>query len=265
VSESHHRARRRFGQNFLHDPAVIERIARAVSPAPGDALVEIGPGLGALTRALLDAGADLDVIEIDRDLAARLARTFSGDAALRIHNTDALAFDFGALAARRGLLRLVGNLPYNISTPLLFRFIAHAESVRDMHLMLQKEVAERINAAPGGKTYGRLSVMVQFHCHVSPLFDVGAGAFSPAPRVRSAVVRLVPRREPPAPLRDRRCLERVVTLAFGQRRKTLRNSLKPCLTDSAIGDAGIDPGSRPETLTLGEFAALANALAARDV
>ena len=261
-ADPHHRARRRFGQNFLHDPAVIDRIARAVSPAPGDALVEIGPGTGALTRALFDAGADLDVIEIDRDLAAHLAQMFPGNAALRIHNVDALDFDYGALAAKRGPLRLIGNLPYNISTPLLFRFIASAGDVRDMHLMLQREVADRIHAPPGSKTYGRLSVMVQFHCRVTSLFGVGPGAFRPAPRIRSAVVRLEPRSEPPAPLTDAKCLERIVTLAFGQRRKTLRNALKTCLPESAIRGAGIDPGARAETLTLDQFAALANALAA---
>ncbi|HEY5701780.1 MAG TPA: 16S rRNA (adenine(1518)-N(6)/adenine(1519)-N(6))-dimethyltransferase RsmA [Gammaproteobacteria bacterium] len=263
MAESDHRARRRFGQNFLHDPAIIERIAMAVAPAPGDAVVEVGPGHGALTRALLDTGATLDVIEIDRDLAAELEATFAGNAALRIHNVDALRFDFGALAKARGPLRLVGNLPYNISTPLLFCFLAHSASVQDMHLMLQKEVADRINAGPGSKTYGRLSVMVQFRCQVERLFGVGPGAFTPAPKVHSSVLRLTPRAEPPSPLLDSGCLERVVTLAFGQRRKTLRNSLKPCLPASAIEAAGIDAGARPETLGLAEFASLANALASQ--
>jgi 16S rRNA (adenine1518-N6/adenine1519-N6)-dimethyltransferase len=259
-----HRARRRFGQHFLHETAIIDRIIVAVAPAAGGAVVEIGPGLGALTGPLLESAGELDVIEIDRDLAARLREVFPDEAALRIHNVDALKFDFKSLAERRGPLRVVGNLPYNISTPLLFRFIDQGPSIADMHLMLQKEVVDRIDAGPGSRDYGRLSVMVQFRCRVEALFTVGPGAFSPPPKVSSAVVRLSLRDIPPAEVADPAALSRIVSLAFGQRRKTLRNSLKACLPQARISAAGIDPGARAETLSLAQFAALANALADAD-
>jgi len=260
-ASSSHRARRRFGQHFLHETAIIDRIVMAVAPAAGGAVVEIGPGLGALTGPLLGSAGELDVVEIDRDLAARLREMFPDEAALRIHNVDALEFDFKSLAERRGPLRIVGNLPYNISTPLLFRLIDQGPSIADMHLMLQKEVVDRIDASPGGRDYGRLSVMVQFRCRVEALFTVGSGAFSPPPKVSSAVVRLCPRDAPPAEIADPAALARIVSLAFAQRRKTLRNSLRACLPQERISAAGIDPGTRPETLSLAQFAALANALA----
>lgn len=257
VNEPPHRARRRFGQHFLHQASVIERIVRVMAPGPGEAVVEIGPGLGALTGALLDAAGSLDVIELDRDLAARLKARFDA-AALRVHQCDALAFDFPALSRERGPLRVVGNLPYNISTPLLFHLLAAGGAVRDMHLMLQKEVVDRMVAGPGGRDYGRLSVMVQFRCRAETLFNVEPGAFTPPPKVRSSVVRLVPLAAPAVNVADPRRLERVVSLAFGQRRKTLRNSLKPLMSAGQIEAAGIDPGARPETLDLAGFAALAN-------
>jgi len=259
-----HRARRRFGQHFLHETAIIDRIIHAVAPTAGGAVVEIGPGLGALTGPLLESAGELDVVEIDHDLAACLRKMFPDEATLRIHNVDALEFDFKSLAERRGPLRIVGNLPYNISTPLLFHLIDQDPSIADMHLMLQKEVVDRIAAGPGSHDYGRLSVMVQFRCRVEALFTVGPGAFSPPPKVSSAVVRLSLWDIPPTEVADPAALSRVVSLAFGQRRKTLRNSLKVCLSQARISAAGIDPGARAETLSLAQFAALANALAEAD-
>ncbi len=257
MSEPPHRARRRFGQHFLHESAVIDRIVRAAALKPGDAVVEIGPGLGALTDALLEAAGRLDVVELDRDLAARLKARFDPEV-VRVHQIDALRFDFAGLSEERGPLRVVGNLPYNISTPILFHLVDAGSAIRDMHLMLQKEVVERMAATPGGRDYGRLSVMVQFRCQVDVLFFVGPGAFRPPPKVHSAVVRLIPLAAPPVPVSDVRNLKRVVSLAFGMRRKTLRNSLKSVLSAAQIEAAGVNPGARPETLDLAAFAALAN-------
>ncbi len=259
MSEPPHRARRRFGQHFLHERSVIDRIVRVVSPQPGEAVVEIGPGLGALTGELLKAAGRLDVIELDRDLAEKLRARFAADA-LRVHQMDALEFDFEALSRERGALRVVGNLPYNISTPILFRLVDAGSAIRDMHLMLQKEVVERIAAVPGGREYGRLSVMVQLRCRVEPLFSVGSGAFSPPPKVQSAVVRLEPLKSPAVPISYLGGFKRVLRLAFSMRRKTLRNSLKPVLSAADIEAAGVDPGARPETLDLAAFAALADRL-----
>ncbi len=252
-----HRARRRFGQHFLHQTAVIDRIVRAVAIKPGDAVVEIGPGLGALTDALLETAGSLDVVELDRDLAANLQARFD-PVTVRVHQADALKFDFEGLRRERGRLRVVGNLPYNISTPILFHLLDAGCAIRDMHLMLQKEVVERMAASPGGRDYGRLSVMVQFRCQVEVLFSVAPGAFRPPPKVHSTVVRLVPLDAPVVPVSDVRDLERVVSLAFGMRRKILRNSLKSVLSAAEIEAAGVDPGARAETLGLAAFAALAN-------
>lgn len=257
-----HRARKRFGQNFLHDPGVIQRIVAAIDPRPGQRLVEIGPGQGALTLPLLERAGSLDVIELDRDLIAPLQTLAAGRGELRVHNADALKFDFRSLARDGAPLRVVGNLPYNISTPLLFHLIAQADVIQDMHFMLQKEVVDRMAAAPGSGDYGRLSVMVQFYCEVTRLFTVGPGAFRPAPKVDSAVVRLIPRRSPVVDVHDPAVFAAVVNQAFSQRRKTLRNALKRMLSDEEIRAAGIDPGARPEELDLARFAALAN-LAAR--
>lgn len=255
----HHRARKRFGQNFLHDPGVIQRIVAAIDPRPGQRLVEIGPGQGALTVPLLDAAGSLDVVELDRDLIAPLHRLAAGHGELRNHHADALKFDFRALAREGNKpLRVVGNLPYNISTPLLFHLIDQADMIQDMHFMLQKEVVDRMAAPPGGGEYGRLSIMVQFHCEVTRLFTVGPGAFRPAPKVDSAVVRLVPRREPLVKVDDYAVFASLVNRAFSQRRKTLRNTLKGVLTAEEIQSLAIDPGLRPEQLGLAEFAALSN-------
>jgi 16S rRNA (adenine1518-N6/adenine1519-N6)-dimethyltransferase len=257
-----HRARKRFGQNFLHDPGVIQRIVAAVSPRPGERLVEIGPGQGALTLPLLDVAGTLDVIEIDRDLVEPLRARAAGRGELRIHQADALRFDYCALASDGAPLRLLGNLPYNISTPLLFHVLSQAPCIRDMHFMLQKEVVERMAATQGGRAYGRLSVMVQLRCRVERLFTIGPGAFRPAPKVDSSVVRLIPHRSPPVAVRDERLLEHIVAQAFTQRRKTLRNALRSVLEAQEIQHAGIDPTRRPEELTLEQFAALANRAAA---
>ncbi len=253
-----HRPRKRFGQNFLRDPEVGGRILRCLAPRPEDHVVEIGPGLGALTERLAESVQRLDVIEIDRDLAARLQDRYGrGAATVSVHEADALKFDLAALRGGQGPpMRLVGNLPYNISTPLLFRCFAFAECISDMHFMLQKEVVDRMCAGAGGKTYGRLSVMVKFYAEAQPLFDVPPSAFSPAPRVTSTVVRLSVRRTPPVDCSAHE-LNQLVTAAFSKRRKTVRNALRAILSESAIRGAGIDPSVRPERLGLDEFAALA--------
>lgn len=252
------RPKKRFGQHFLRDMRVVERIVAAFAPQPTDHVVEIGPGEGVLTRALVGRVARLDLVELDRDLAAQLAQTYADAPAITVHQADALKFDFRALAAPGGTLRLIGNLPYNISTPLLFHALAQAERVRDMLFMLQKEVVERLSAAPGGKDYGRLSVMVQWRCRVENLFTVPPGAFYPPPKVDSAVVRLTPHATPPVAVRNPATFARVVQAAFAQRRKTLRNSLKGVVSAEAMSALGIDPIRRAETLSLQEFAALAN-------
>jgi len=256
------RARRRFGQNFLHDPLVISRIVAAIRPQAGEALVEIGPGMGALTRPLLAAAGRLEVVEIDRDLAASLRSEFAGDARFALYEADALEFDFAAHSAGLGLpLRVVGNLPYNISTPLLFHLLGSAHAIRDMHFMLQKEVVDRIVAAPGSEAYGRLGVMLAPRVRAERVLEVGPGAFRPAPRVWSAVVRLEVVPQPPAwALLPQYAA--VVTAAFGQRRKTLRNALRTLLDEAAITAAGVDPGARAETLAPQAFGALAQAAAA---
>ena len=257
-----HRARKRFGQNFLHDPFVIDRILHAIDPHPGESLVEIGPGLGALTCPLLRAAGRLDAVEIDRDIIPHLRETCGGLGELHIHNLDILKCDFTALAAGRAL-RVVGNLPYNISTPLIFHLLKQLPVIRDMHFMLQKEVAERLAAAPATEHYGRLSIMVQLYCSVELLFIVGPGAFKPAPKVNSAVVRLIPHRELPAKINDQGRFSELVTRAFSQRRKTLRNALKGVLTAEEITTLGIDSSLRPENLSLADYAALSN-LAAKN-
>ncbi|MBS7664210.1 16S rRNA (adenine(1518)-N(6)/adenine(1519)-N(6))-dimethyltransferase RsmA [Pseudomonas lalucatii] len=256
-----HRARKRFGQNFLHDAGVIHRILRAIHPREGERLLEIGPGQGALTEGLLGSGAQLDVIELDRDLIPILNGKFAGEARFRLHQGDALKFDFHSLEPAPHSLRVVGNLPYNISTPLIFHLLDHAAQIRDMHFMLQKEVVQRLAAGPGGGDWGRLSIMVQYHCRVEHLFDVGPGAFNPPPKVDSAIVRLIPHETLPHPAKDHRLLERLVREAFNQRRKTLRNTLKALLPAAAIEAAGVDGSLRPEQLDLAAFVRLADQLA----
>ncbi len=258
-----HRARKRFGQNFLQDTQIIAQIVRAIRPGPDDAMVEIGPGLGAITAPLLEEVGHLDVVELDRDLIPRLEQRFVGKP-LTIHPADALKFDFAALAVERGAkLRVVGNLPYNISTPLIFHLLDARTSIRDMHFMLQKEVVERLAAAPGDSAYGRLGVMVQYFCYVEPLIEVPPESFHPAPKVDSAVVRLIPHARPPVEVADPERLSALVAQAFSQRRKTLRNTLKGWLDAATIEACDIDPGRRPETLSLAEYARLCAALPPR--
>jgi 16S rRNA (adenine1518-N6/adenine1519-N6)-dimethyltransferase len=251
--------KKRFGQHFLRDRQVLEHIVREFQPQAADVVVEIGPGEGVLTRALVGHVAALHAVELDRDLVARLQREFPAEA-LTLHAADALHFDFCQLAAPGQKLRLIGNLPYNISTPLLFHVFEHIECVGDMLFMLQKEVVDRLAAGPGGKDYGRLSVMVQSRCRVEKLFDVAPGAFAPPPKVDSAMVRLAPYATPPVEIRDFQTFARVVQSAFAQRRKMLRNNLKGLLTEPEMMGLGIDPQRRAETLTLAEFARLANAV-----
>ncbi|MDH4555310.1 16S rRNA (adenine(1518)-N(6)/adenine(1519)-N(6))-dimethyltransferase RsmA [Pseudomonas sp. BN417] len=257
-----HRARKRFGQNFLHDAGVIHRILRSIHARAGEHLLEIGPGQGALTEGLLASGAQLDVVELDLDLIPILQHKFGQLPNFRLTQGDALKFDFRQFGAEPRSLRVVGNLPYNISTPLIFHLLDHADLIRDMHFMLQKEVVERLAAEPGGGDWGRLSIMVQYHCRVEHLFNVGPGAFNPPPKVDSAIVRLAPHEVLPHPAKDVALLERVVREAFNQRRKTLRNTLKGLLDAAAIEAAGVDGSLRPEQLDLAAFVRLADQLAA---
>ena len=254
-----HIPRKRFGQNFLHDQQVINRIIACIAPRSDELLVEIGPGQAALTRPLLDSGAELHVIELDRDLVSKLQHKFSDHPNITIHACDALKANLPLITGNRPF-RLIGNLPYNISTPLIFHVLQWHELVKDMHFMLQKEVVDRMAALPGNRTYGRLSVMTQFRCQVTPLFDVLPESFSPAPKVRSSIVRLQPLKENPADPGSFENLKRVVSAAFSQRRKTLRNSLRDHLTADQILATGVDPGQRAEQLSLSQFAALARSL-----
>ncbi|MBF0255516.1 MAG: 16S rRNA (adenine(1518)-N(6)/adenine(1519)-N(6))-dimethyltransferase RsmA [Gammaproteobacteria bacterium] len=256
-----HQARKRFGQNFLQDQGVIGRIVRSINPQPGENLLEIGPGQAAITKPLLQACGRLQVVELDRDLIEPLRQSCVGLGELIIHNADALRFNFAPLGLEQPL-RLVGNLPYNISTPLLFHLLEQSARIADMHFMLQKEVVERMAAEPGGKDYGRLTVMLQARCRVTHLFDIGPGAFKPAPKVDSAFVRLQPHGEPLYPIADFAAFGRLVAAAFSQRRKTLRNGLKGLLDEGQIQAAGVDPQARAETLSVAAFARLSAQLLA---
>lgn len=262
-----HKARKRFGQNFLHDPGVIERIISSIAATEQQHLVEIGPGKGALTEHLVNTAGTLDVIELDRDLVPVLQAQFLAYENFRIHSADALKFDFRTLladlpTAASPKLRMVGNLPYNISTPLIFHLLDNVDIIEDMHFMLQKEVVDRLTAPPGNKTYGRLSILVQYLCHAQLLFIVPPGAFNPAPKVDSAIVQLTPRKnhEATGALHNATTedLSFIARAAFAQRRKTLRNNLKKIMTDEQISQCDIDPGRRAETLTISEFVALTN-------
>ncbi|RUO27912.1 16S rRNA (adenine(1518)-N(6)/adenine(1519)-N(6))-dimethyltransferase [Aliidiomarina sedimenti] len=260
-----HRARKRFGQNFLHDGGVIDSIVGAIHPQPGQALVEIGPGLAALTEPAADACGHLHVVELDRDLADRLeSHPFLKDK-LTVHRADALKFDFAALSKELGKpLRVFGNLPYNISTPLIFHLLQQLDVVEDMHFMLQKEVVDRMGAEPGSKAFGRLTVMIQQACEVTPVLDVPPGAFTPPPKVNSAVVRLRPLTTPRVEVKDRKLLNQVCLTGFNQRRKTIRNNFKELMTEADLESLGINPAARPETLSVDDFCRLANWLAERE-
>ena len=252
-----HIPRKRFGQNFLTDQNVLSEIIRVIAPAAGDTMVEIGPGQGAMTALLLAHLSQLHVVELDRDLVAMLQKKFSADQ-LIIHSGDALQFDFAALQPAQGKLRIVGNLPYNISSPLLFHLAQYAQQVEDQHFMLQKEVVQRMVAPPGGKDYGRLSVMLQWRYQMEMLFIVPPSAFDPPPKVDSAIVRMRPIASPLACEQVR--LEQVVTQAFSQRRKVIRNSLSGLFTEQQLVAAGIDPQARPETISLEQYVALTHLL-----
>lgn len=260
-------AKKHLGQNFLHEKGVIAKIVQAIDPQPGDEIVEIGPGQGALTFPLLQRHGALTAIEFDRDLHAPLQAAARAHGTLRLVEGDVLGVDFSALAAELapadGRIRLVGNLPYNLSSPILFHALDHAPAIRDMHFMLQKEVVERMAAGPGSKVYGRLSVMLQAYCAVTPLFTVPPGAFRPAPKVDSAVVRLVPKPAERIEVADRTLFAHVVRAAFGQRRKTLRNALQGVADAAAIEAAGLRPELRAEQVEVAGFVRLANLLAAR--
>ncbi|GIZ52975.1 16S rRNA (adenine(1518)-N(6)/adenine(1519)-N(6))-dimethyltransferase RsmA [Noviherbaspirillum aridicola] len=253
-----HIPRKRFGQNFLTDDGVLHDIIRAIDPRPDDSMVEIGPGLAAMTRLLLESVRRLHVVELDRDLVARLKKAFDPER-LVVHEGDALQFDFGSIpVAEGGKLRVVGNLPYNISSPLLFHLAQIAPQVQDQHFMLQKEVVERMVAEPGSKAFGRLSVMLQWRYYMELLFVVPPSAFDPPPSVDSAIVRMIPL---PQPLDcDVALLEKVVTQAFSQRRKVIRNCLSGMFSEQQLIDAGVDPQARPEAVPVEGFVALANLL-----
>lgn len=256
-----HHARKRFGQNFLHDRHWIERIVRAIDPQPGDALVEIGPGQAALTREVIQLTGYETAIEIDRDLATFLREQFPEEK-LSLIEADALTLDWNAVLEGRRL-RIIGNLPYNISSPLLFKLLEAADRVIDQHFMLQREVVDRMVAAPGSKTFGRLSVMLQYRYQMYKLFDVPPGAFTPAPKVVSSIVRMVPRAQKDLPPVNFTLLGEVVAHAFQQRRKTLRNSLSALADDAIFKATGINSTARAETLSVHDFVRLTNAIVAQ--
>jgi 16S rRNA (adenine1518-N6/adenine1519-N6)-dimethyltransferase len=253
-----YKTKKRFGQHFLHDQGVIQKLIYEINPQENDNIVEIGPGLGALTFPLLEALETLHVVEIDRDVIARLKT--KNLASLQIHEQDALKFEFDQLA-KGEVLRVVGNLPYNISTPLIFHLLESSSKISDMHFMLQNEVVERITAKPGNKTYGRLSVMVQYYCETEYLFFVGPESFSPPPKVDSAILRLIPRKTFENKANDATKLAAIVTQAFSMRRKTLRNNLKKIISDEQIKNLNIDPSARAETLSVEDFVKLSNYIA----
>lgn len=259
-AESSHRARKRFGQNFLIDQGIIRDIVRAIHPRNSDHLVEIGPGKGAITEQLAAQCDHLSVIELDRDLVPWLKVKFEKHPGFQLFQADALAFDFAQLITDDTPLRIVGNLPYNISTPLIFHLLSYAGKVQDMHFMLQKEVVKRMAALPGESAYGRLGIMVQYFCDVEALFEVPPTSFDPAPKVDSAIVRLTPYKTLPYPAKNLKVFEKLVNLSFQQRRKTLRNSLKNALSTEVIASLPVDTGVRAETLSLETFVTLSNLL-----
>lgn len=253
-----HTARKRFGQNFLHDDYIIDSIVAAIAPQEDDNIVEIGPGLGALTEPVAEKVKRLNVVELDRDLAERLEHhPFLRDK-LNITQADAMQFDFGQLASEDKQLRVFGNLPYNISTPLMFHLFSFANKIKDMHFMLQKEVVNRLCAGPNSKAYGRLTVMAQYYCKVIPVLEVPPSAFKPAPKVDSAVVRLEPYDVPPFKAKSIKILNQVCSMAFNQRRKTIRNGLRDLLDVEQLQEIGIDITKRAENITVEEYVNIAN-------
>ena len=264
ITQPEHQARKRFGQNFLHDPHIIKRIVDAIGAKPDEHMLEIGPGQGALTIPLVNSGAKLDVVELDRDLAAWLQNHFADCERFKLHQGDVLKFDLSTLTSVPGSLRVIGNLPYNISTPCLFHLLTYAELISDMTFMLQKEVVQRLAAGPEDDNYGRLSVMVQYYCEVDHLFDVPPGAFKPAPKVTSAIVRLRPHTaaggKPRYELDDPALFQSLVRDAFSQRRKTLRNCLKNLISGLDPETLPVDLSLRAENLDVAEFVQLSNAI-----
>ena len=253
-----HRARKRFGQHFLIDPGVIDAIVQTIRPAPNDIIVEIGPGRGAITAPIARLCGHLHAVELDRDLAARMRNAFAANDRVTIHESDALGFDYSALG---NSLRIIGNLPYNISTPLLFHLLDHRDAIADMHFMLQKEVVDRIVAEPGSKAYGRLSIMLGCCLEMEALFDVDRLAFEPPPEVTSAIIRMRPLAPQQTPIRNMRLLSSIVATAFSKRRKTLRNALKQVVSEQDLVSLHIDPALRPENIAISDWIALANLLA----
>ncbi len=256
-----HRPRKRFGQHFLTDPGVIDAVINAIAPQDDDVMVEIGPGPGAITVPIAKCCGSLHAIELDRDLAARLRTQFENDTHVNIHQADALSFDFSTLGTS---LRVVGNLPYNISTPLMFHLLEQRQFIKDMHFMLQKEVVDRMAANPGSKAFGRLTIMLGCYFDIEALFDVDRLAFDPPPAVTSAVVRLRPRPEASVRIGDSQLLSSLVAAAFSLRRKTLRNALKGHASEEDLHALDIDPGLRPENIAISDWVALANRLASKN-
>jgi 16S rRNA (adenine1518-N6/adenine1519-N6)-dimethyltransferase len=248
-----HRARKRFGQNFLTDTSIIEKIVKAISAKQSDKIIEIGPGQGALTELLLTSDAELHAIEIDRDLAAFLREKYANISHFHLHEEDVLKVDFSSLLSAEQPARIIGNLPYNISTPLIFHLLKYLAGVKDMLFMLQLEVVERMAAVPGSKSYGRLSIMVQYYCQVEKLFNVPSSAFSPAPKVESAIVKLTPLKQTANELESPEQLTNLLRQAFAQRRKTLRNNLSSLISAEELENLGINPGLRPENLSLDDY------------
>ncbi|MEX0965204.1 MAG: 16S rRNA (adenine(1518)-N(6)/adenine(1519)-N(6))-dimethyltransferase RsmA [Pseudohongiellaceae bacterium] len=255
-----HQARKRFGQNFLHDQQIIDRIIREIAPTSDDHLLEIGPGQGALTKQLARSGARLDCIELDRDLAEHLSHQYRDYSNVHIHQNDILKFDINDLVSDGKPIRIIGNLPYNISTPVLFHLLKYYEKIADMSFMLQLEVVERMSADVGDKSYGRLSLMLQYYCLAEKLFNVPPQAFTPQPKVNSAIVRLSPHSELPVPAQDVQCLKLVVRTAFNQRRKTLKNSLKTLISDAVLANLAINSKLRPENLSLADYVKISDAI-----
>jgi 16S rRNA (adenine1518-N6/adenine1519-N6)-dimethyltransferase len=253
-------AKKRFGQNFLQDKAIISRIVSCIAPQSNETLLEVGPGHGELTCLLVERAHLLHVVEIDRDLIPGLSTLAAIHSNLQVHNHDILDFDLNSIAPEETRLRVIGNLPYNISTPLLFRLIDYKHLIQDIHVMLQLEVVERIVAAPNTEHYGRLSVMIQYHCSVQKLMNVPPAAFNPAPQVDSAVVRLIPFETPPIEANNYKLFYEIVKMAFSQRRKMIRNTLKPFINEAALDALGISPLSRAENLSLEEYVKIANSL-----
>ncbi len=256
----HHKAKKRFGQNFLHDPTVIGRIVSTINPKPGDNLIEIGPGPGALTQPVLKQCGKMRVIELDREVIPKLKMFCLGDGELEVIESDALKIDFQQFVEQPGTLRVIGNLPYNISTPLMFHLFSQISAIQDMHFMLQKEVVDRLCAVPGNKDYGRLSIMAQYYCQPEFMFVVKPGAFNPPPKVDSAIIKLTPKPQQAIERTDVKLLNEVVTSAFSLRRKTIRNSLKKYLTNDDFDSLELNPGERAENLSPDQFIASANHL-----